>query len=824
MGVSEFWTYYSAFAPYSPALTIVCMVLGIVLVSKKQGSNELTWLFTSFSVTLIIWSILRITMRLVEGEENFVVWANFYYAASVIVSAQMMQAIIAIQQPGQSDVPRFVGINWVMAVLLAVTFLVTDQGVQGRVLRPWGYEPVLGAFGRLVWPWQCLLMLGILQHFRQRWTLSNTGSSERLRLKALIPMLVFIALGTMNFFHDLTGLLLPLTFVFITLFGASLIYASFRFGLLDTSLSSVIGELSNQLKQGLMVVDNQSIVRYANPAAADILHYPVRHMRSVKMTDLMGRQFDGQWDYFQKRMGKAPRKFDWLYEAPSGEAKNLSVSMHVDRVNQEQDLIYILSFEDKSETADKVDTHADSDRLDPLTRLMLRDTFEEVVASAIGTAKHGRRFEMVLFAIDDYKGLKRQYGQLVVDQCVSDLVRRVQVHRKSSDVMARLSEDELAMYIPVNDGEPRAVNLISELRASFAGSVKIGDDYLGLTVSTARSTVDSGAQDAGQCLKTLIRTLRLAQAAGKDQHFNADSADILSAPSALEAELIKAIQQRQFVVHYQPVLDVQSRRMVAVEALVRWQHPERGLLFPGDFIEFAEDVGLGAAIDHDVMRQGLRDVAELNKRFAGYNIKVNFNIGAEQLGSPNFVDEVIGMVNASGLRTSEVQLEVLERSALSKEGAFSLHKLDKAGFVLAVDDFGTGYSSLARLQDLPVNLLKIDRSFVDSIDEPSGAAVVRSIAHIAHRLDLDVVVEGVETAEQLTWFCEQRCFKIQGWLFAKASPFEQIEQWMALSEFPSVHWLAASPKASNGSDELGVTQSTDGQLLSTSVGSELSIR
>lgn len=793
--MSEFWLPWSAFIPYMPIVTIVCMVLGILLVSKKQGSNELTWLVTSFSVTLIVWSTLRVVMRLVETEESFVVWSNFYYAATVVVSVQMMQAIMAIQEPGRSTVPNFVSINWVMAIVLSIAFLVTDEGVKGRVQRPWGYEPELGMIGQVVWPWLCLMLAGILQHLRQRWKCSAPGSSERLRLKALMPMLVFVALGTMNFFHDLTGLLMPLTFLFITLFGASLIYASFRYGLLDTSLSSAIGELSNQLKQGLLVIDSQSTVRYANPAAAEILQHPPKHMRSVKITELMGSQFEGQWDYIQKRMGKVPRKFDWLYETPSGEAKNLAVSMHVDRVNQDQDLIYILSFEDKSGASDGSDTVAGAERRDPLTRLMLRDTFEEVVVSALGTSKHGRHFELVLFAVDDYKHLKHRYGQLVVDQCITELVKRIQLHRKSSDVMARLSEDELAMYLPVNEGEPRAVNLISEIRASLSSGVRVGEDHLSLTVSSARSVIESDLHSASQCLKTLIRSLRLAQAAGSDQHFNADSVDLLSGPSVLEAELIKAIQQRQFVVHYQPVLNTLSRRIVAVEALVRWQHPERGLLYPADFIEFAEDVGLGAAIDSEVMQIGLRDIAELNKRFAGYTLKVNFNIGAEQLESPNFVDEVIAMVGGSGLRASEVQLEVLERSALSKDGAFSLQKLAKAGFSLAVDDFGTGYSSLARLQDLPVNLLKIDRSFVDSIDQPSGAAVVRSIIHIAQRLELSVVVEGVETAEQLSWFGEQQCFEIQGWLFAKASPVVQIEQWMADAEFPSTHWSVVSQPA-----------------------------
>lgn len=788
--MTDFWKPFENIIPYTPLLTAVCLSLGIVVVFKKQQSNGLAWLYTSFSLTLIIWSLLRVAMRLTENEADFVVLANYYYAASVIVSVQMLQAIIAIQDPADERVPTFVSLNWVLALLLAVAFLVTDQGVRGWIQRPWGYESELGLFTQLVWPWQCLMMMGIARHYLACWSASKPASSQRMRLKALRPMLLFIALGTMNFFHDLTGLLLPLTYIFITLFGISMAYGSFRYGLLDTNLSSSIGELSNQLKQGLLVIDGQSIVRYANPSAADILQRPLRHLRSVRITDLMGQQFQGQWGFIQKRLGTETRQFDWLYETPAGEIKSLQISMHVDYVNRNRDLIYVLSIEDHS---DRHSTESDSaleNRRDPLTQLMLRDTFEEVVSSAFGSIRHGRRFELLLIALDDYKRIKREQGQLMVDQCIAALVQKVVSQRQSNDVVARLAEDELAIFLPYHDDEPRAVSMLAELRAALAAPLVMAESTIELSISSARANIESDDSSANACLKRLIRCLRLAQAAGLDQHFNADSSEYLGAPSELEIELKEAIRRQQFVVHYQPVLDIETRRIIALESLVRWQHPQRGLLFPGDFIEFAEDIGLGAEIDREVMRIGLRDMAVLSKQFPYDELKINFNIGAEQLESPTFVDEVIRLVQSSGLHTREVQLEVLERSVLSKAGAGSLQKLSKAGFGLAIDDFGTGYSSLARLQELPLKLLKIDRSFVESIHQDSGAAVVSSIIHIARQLDLAVVVEGVETLEQLQWFFEQRCHSIQGWLFAKAVPLEQIAAWLSAKEFPSEHWPA----------------------------------
>lgn len=801
--MSEFWRPWAELIPYAPLLAAVGIIVGILLVYQKQGSNELAWLFTSFSLTVIVWSLLRVTMRVSDNESDFLLAANFYYAASAIISAQMLQAILAIQEPGNSYTPSFVSLNWCMAIVLAIAVLVTDQGVIGWVQRPWGHEPELGYFAKLMWPWQCLMIAGVLRHYRARWTTSTPDSSERTRLKALLPMLLFMVLSSINAFHDLTGGLMPLSFIFLTLFGAAMVHANFHYGLLDTNLSSAIGELSNQLKQGLLVIDAQFIVRYANHSASDILQRPLKHMHSVQMAELMGRQFEGQWDYIQKRLGREPRKFDWLYETPSGEIKTLRVSMHVDWVNQNRDMIYVLSFEDGSNGHEHSDALMETDRRDPLTRVMLRDTFEEVLSSAIETVKHGRRFELLMIALDDYKGLKREHGQLIVDQCVTALVKKVQAQRRPSDVVARLAEDELAIFLPINDGELRAVSMVAELRASLTAPLVLSEMSVGLGISSARSLIDTDDSNASLCLKRLIRCLRLAQAAGRDQHFNADSSEYLAAPSIMETQLYAALEQRQFVVHYQPLLDVRTRRVVAVEALVRWQHPQRGLLLPGEFIEFAEDIGLGADIDREVMRIGLRDIAELKKQFPYDELKVNFNIGAEQLESPNFVGEVINMVHSSGLRTREVQLEVLERSILSKAGALSLQRLSKAGFTLAIDDFGTGYSSLARLQELPLNLLKIDRSFVGSIDKESGAAVVRSIIHIARRLELAVVIEGIETAEQLDWFFAHHCYKVQGWLFGKAVPIEQIAGWLAASEFPSEHWPTAAPvTGSSESDAL----------------------
>jgi diguanylate cyclase (GGDEF)-like protein/PAS domain S-box-containing protein len=421
---------------------------------------------------------------------------------------------------------------------------------------------------------------------------------------------------------------------------------------------------------------------------------------------------------------------------------------------------------------------------DPLTGLANRALFADRVQHALELRQDSGAQTAVLFLdIDDFKRVNDTLGHPAGDTLLCEAGARLRAALSPSHTVARLGGDEFAILVE-EDLEPAAVADIAErLLAALQASFSIGGSELFVTASVGIAVGD----DAEELLRSADVAMYRAKASGKAQHrfYNPTMDEALLGRLELIADLRQANLSEELVLHYQPTVDLRTSSIVGVEALVRWQHPTRGLLAPGEFIPAAEETLLIDGIGRWVLEEACRRAARWRSELAGRAPAMSVNVSARQLERAVLVDDVRAVLGESGLDPSDLTLEITE-SALAHghdEVRTCIRALQELGVQLALDDFGSGYSSLSLLQELPVQVLKIDRSFVDGIEAAGRrTAFLRAIIEIARALGLTVVAEGVENARQATALRSLGCPLAQGFYFARPLPESEIDALLRVAE------------------------------------------
>ena len=412
---------------------------------------------------------------------------------------------------------------------------------------------------------------------------------------------------------------------------------------------------------------------------------------------------------------------------------------------------------------------------DRLTNLPNRVLFHDRAEHAIrGAARAGNKLAVMLLDLDRFKEINDTLGHEKGDGFLVEVASRLQLSLRASDTIARLGGDEFGLVIPVadtGDAQRVASRLLGQLEQPF----DVGDLSL-----RARGSIGIALYpDDGADTEMLLRKADVAMYAGKQVHL-----PVLYSPEhdhysperlLLIGELKRAIEQDELVVHYQPVVDVAYGNVKGLEALVRWQHPERGLISPAQFVVFAEQTGLMELLTEAVLRIALPQCAAWRRD--GHDVVVAVNVSGRDLGDRGFPARVTSLLADAGLEASSLELEITEDTLLADpvRTLTVLDHLREVGVRLAVDDFGAGRTSLHYLRKLRVDALKIDRSFVmDLLGDTDNQAIVRSTVELAHRLGLEVVAEGVETADTLDLLAGYGCDLAQGHLFSRPVPADQL--------------------------------------------------
>ena len=408
---------------------------------------------------------------------------------------------------------------------------------------------------------------------------------------------------------------------------------------------------------------------------------------------------------------------------------------------------------------------------DALTGLPNRLLFAQQVRDALTHDGDGEAPSVLFLDLDDFKTINDSLGHGAGDELLVAVAHRLRSHVRPGDVVARLGGDEFAVLLQrtgVEAAERAAERLVSALRTPFVLS--------GHEMSIHASIGIAGHYAAGTA-DELLRNADVAMYSAKDNGkrgyavYEPEMHARVRRRQELIASVERAVQRSEITVHYQPIVSLVDEQTVALEALARWQHPERGLVPPGAFIPIAEETGLMVPIGRTILRQACRDLARWQKAHAAWaDLSVTVNLSPSELQNPQVADEVAAIIAETRIAPRSLTLEITESGAMRDQEATieTLHVLRRLGVRLALDDFGTGYSSLSHLREFPIDILKIAKPFVDDLDtESSDSSFLEAILGLARALDLTVVVEGIETADQAATLQRLGCRLGQGYHFAR---------------------------------------------------------
>ena len=432
---------------------------------------------------------------------------------------------------------------------------------------------------------------------------------------------------------------------------------------------------------------------------------------------------------------------------------------------------------------------------DQLTGLANRSLFSDRLDQAVASARRSRQMLAVLFLdLDRFKLINDSLGHVAGDALLRSVAQRLRSCLRKSDTGARLGGDEFAILLTNLANEDDAAAVAEKLLHLLRRPMRLKDENHVVTSSIGIATFPKDAQNANNLLRRADTAMYHAKSDGRDRFafFTEGMNSDVIAHAALESKLRGALEGGELVLHYQPVVDVTRGKVTGAEALLRWMDPEQGLVLPAGFLRLAEDTRLIIPIGDWVLRTACEQAAAWQATgHDGFRMAVN--VSSQQFQPDEFVPRVQQTLHETGLRPESLELELTERSLLhnTRRTLAQFGLLKQLGIRISIDDFGTGYSALAYLKQLPVDVLKIDRSFVRALTtDPADATITATIIKMAHGLNLSTVGEGVETHEQMQLLASYGCNRMQGFLFGEALEPRAFEELLTAPPF----WWMRKPQ------------------------------
>lgn len=780
--------------------TIVCTVF-IVARERGSGLSRLTGGLAALSVMYIG---LRSFVDTATDPALALQLSRLSYAIVCFVSAQLFWVCLQQVRAGSRLWP-LIQVNWYAAALLGVLAAGTPWLVTGVVASGGGHAPVMGIGGIVFVCWMAAQVGFIDLLLYRAIRMAPGGGIERARLLGYAAAFVLVHLSLMDFLHDLLGLLGPWSYASFALYMVMLAAITRRFGLVTVGPQLVARQLSELIQDGLMILDADTLVRFSNAKAASMLGVERDALKNRPLSALLGDSFDA--DFIRLLSGEAGQReegFSFVHQHTDGDRElKLTVTQVQDRSGRHT--AYLCELEDQQEASHEERQRQQDRLIDPLTGLSNRLGFQGVVNAALESSRRrgGQRPAALLLGIDRFHQVNEDLGHSVGDGVLQMLSTRLRNLVGPQDVVARVGGDEFAVLLADAGDDSVAETVADTLIEQLRQPVEVQEHtfYLGASIGALSSL--QGCADVGDVMRGLGIAMHRAKEGGGARVFVLKGLTDGRRRTHLETELRLAVERREFVTYYQPVVDTANDRISGFEALVRWQHPEKGLLLPGHFIEFAEEIGLSHEIDRLVLEQACVDLMRFRNARYGGEVLVNVNVSEAELADSRFVDDTQAYVASVGVDPSWLQFEILERAALTNAGDTQLNRLAQAGFKLCLDDFGTGYSSLSRLNELPISTLKIDRSFVRSmLLSDGGDNIVRSIVFLAKALNLRLIAEGVSKDLEAARLKRMDCHLFQGFHYSPAVPAAEALEWLERGSWPrggELDRAAAAPvgKAAN---------------------------
>ncbi|MCO7036009.1 EAL domain-containing protein [Pseudomonas carnis] len=535
-------------------------------------------------------------------------------------------------------------------------------------------------------------------------------------------------------------------------------------------------------REGVLVTDTQGLIVHVNRAFMEITGYQCEDVMGQRPSLFKSGRHSAH--FYQQMFQALESTGEWSGEIwnrrKSGEVYPQWQTIRVIHDDQGKVSHYVAVFSDISAMKNSEHELAHLAHHDPLTdlpnRLLFTDRAEQALASA---QVHKRGCALLLMDLDHFKIINDSLGHNVGDQLLKLVAERLSGLFGPGVTLARLGGDEFAVLAESCPQVVQAAALAQRMLNAMKDPFIFDGNQLFISASIGISLFPSDALSAEQLLRNADSALFKAKSAGREGYALYTEELTAHAQHRVEiaGELRRALDQHELRVYYQPVHDLHDSRLVGVEALVRWQHPERGLVPPGEFIPIAERTGLIAEIDAWVMDQACRQMCQWLADGAPLSF-IAINVSSRLFARRELYEQVAQVLHTTGLDPAFLELEVTESAVMDdpEVALEQLHRLRELGLRLAIDDFGTGYSSLLRLKRLPVQKLKIDQGFVAGLPwDEDDAAIVRVVIALAKSMGMQVHAEGIEQVEQARFLLDQECDMGQGYWFGRPMPADEID-------------------------------------------------
>ena len=537
-------------------------------------------------------------------------------------------------------------------------------------------------------------------------------------------------------------------------------------------------QLLNFMAEGILGLDTNNVITFANIAACTLLTSNRDHVVGRSIKDFISPcASQKNWDDSEFnnifKDGQCNHNEDALFWRNKSETFPVEYTQ-ASILQNNQFVGGVVAFQDITERKKDRQQLLNLARYDQLTQLPNRSMYWDYLTKSIaGCERNDNKIAVLFLDIDNFKQVNDSLGHDAGDELLIQVAKTLKHIVRDADIVARVGGDEFAILLINPRDSQVAAAVAKKIINDVAEPFPIFSNDVTARMSIGISIYPDNGHNATQLTKAADTAMYHAKASGRNtyKYFSREMHERIEYDMKITQELNKAITREELSIHFQPQINVLNQELVGFEALIRWDHPVLGKVGPSQFIPVAETNGLITDIGDWCLLQALRQAKIWNDQMpASKKINMAVNVSSLQFKQTHFARHIINLVEQSGLPPKYLELEITETAIMEnpKQTIEEIHLIREAGIRVSMDDFGTGYSSLAQLKELPIDVLKIDKSFIDEINQSkSGNAIVSSIIDLAHSLEIDVVAEGVESLPQFNFLQKNDCDIVQGYYFSK---------------------------------------------------------